>query len=134
MNSSPFSPSSGGVVDPNQPTAEEQAKAKADNAVVEINSKTVEVKSSNTLAEAEAKEQAKVAEETKIVDEDDAEVGDTVHIAEQGSHKLITTKVNGLNHNFLSRCTCQWEGRFVTMEQAAAGAMKHFASKVKQAF
>ena|SRR5215471_9779120 len=112
-NNFPDSASMDRVTDPvmNRPTENVTEAASKDPAANTLNQ-----------AESSAQENVRAATASKVAEEDDT--GYTYEI-EQGKHKVVVKPEHGLNYNYHAVCTCQWEGRFVTANDAEAGAKKH---------
>lgn len=88
---------------------------------VEVKATTDKSVEANVLNQAEATEQKKVKAYAKAK-KPKADYSFTI---EHGSHKLeITPEVGGV-YNYHAKCSCAWEGRFLTTQQAETVAKQH---------
>jgi hypothetical protein len=87
---------------------------------VDVKASTNTTAEANVLNQAEAKEQANVQADKTV----DAKEG-YIFKLEQGRHRLVIGPEHTGVYNFLARCSCGWEGRFMTSDLAELTAKKH---------
>jgi hypothetical protein len=98
---------------------------------VDVKATTNTSAEANTLNQSEAKEQAYVAAESAAIAKEHGIDMQYTFMIEQGKHKLTITPEDRGVYNYHAKCSCAWEGRFMTTELAEMTAKKHvaFASK-----
>jgi hypothetical protein len=116
----------------NDPFAKADAKAAVppvtnDTVNEQVTATMTENKNTQPLATAAANEQAKVSESVQEQAKD-LENGSVVYHVEHDIHALTITVEKGLNYNFIGKCSCNWEGRFVDLAVGEHNAMKHIAA------
>lgn len=96
---------------------------------VDVKASTDKSAAANTLNQAEAKEQAQVQSNAAAFEVKDKADPDYIFRIEQGAHKLEITPDRGGVYNYHAKCSCAWEGRFLTSGLAEQTAKKHVFSR-----
>lgn len=96
---------------------------------VNVKATTDKSVAANTLNQAEAQEQAEVHSDAKAFEAKDKADPNYIFKIEQGAHKLEITSEHGGVYNFHAKCSCAWEGRFLTSGLAEQTAKKHVFSR-----